>query len=334
MVFETERLLVRKACLDDVDMYMELWNDPEVMRNVGFPSGLKISKERIRKQIGDHDETEFDQTLVVICKSTEEVIGECKLELPDSKMIAGTDIKLLPGFWGKGYGKELKNGLCKYLFRHTGTKIVKASPNKNNKASQRMQEACGGFKVEESVYRFPPKMQHYTEDVHCIIYHIHKKNWLQKNLEILKIGESVEKSRICGSVILKLPSWFGIPEVNEEYIKGVKDTEFYAVKMFGKAVGFYSIIQHFQETSEIYVCGILREFHRLGIGTELQMYTEMKLREQNVKYFTVKTLSASHPDKNYANTRKFYRSVGFKPMEEFKTLWGEEYPCLMLVKAL
>ena len=35
------------------------------------------------------------------------LIGECKLASPDDDRIAHTDIKLLPEFWGNGYGREL-----------------------------------------------------------------------------------------------------------------------------------------------------------------------------------------------------------------------------------
>ena len=48
----------------------------------------------------------------------------------------------------------------------------------------------------------------------------------------------------------------------------------------------------------------------------------------------VKTLSESHPDAGYAKTRAFYRAMGFHPLEEFKTLWGEANPCLLMVKKL
>ena len=41
---ETERLIIRLAAdtADDIDVYFRLWNDPRVMRLVGFPDGLHI----------------------------------------------------------------------------------------------------------------------------------------------------------------------------------------------------------------------------------------------------------------------------------------------------
>ncbi|MCD4819005.1 MAG: GNAT family N-acetyltransferase [Candidatus Cloacimonetes bacterium] len=334
MIFETKRLKVRKAEIIDVEMYSRLWNSPKVMYNVGFPQGLNISSEKIAEIIGNNDETEFNQSLVVIEKSSGKSIGECKLGLPNGEGISSTDVKLFPEFWGNGYGKEIKNALCLYLFSNTSAKIVKADPNVKNIASQKMQEACGGVRVDKSTYHFPEKMKDFTEDVHSIIYHIHKKKWLKKNLEILQIENDKEKQRVCEKVLRTLPEWFGIDEATQEYIDNVAGTMFFVAKMSGEVVGFYSIISHFPQTSEIFVCGILPKYHRLGIGRELQKQVESQLIKNNVKYLTVKTLSSSHPDKGYAKTREFYKACGFVPVEEFKTLWGAENPCLFLIKKL
>ena len=153
-------------------------------------------------------------------------------------------------------------------------------------------------------------------------------------MKIKKIQKKTEKSRICKEIIESLPDWFGIPESNKEYITGVVETDFYAAYMHEKEVGFFSIISHFPQTSEIYVCGILPDFHRLGIGRKLLQAVVEDLRKKKKKFLTVKTLSASHPDKGYAKTREFYSACGFSPVEEFKELWGKENPCLFMVKVL
>ena len=58
------------------------------------------------------------------------------------------------------------------------------------------------------------------------------------------------------------------------------------------------------------------------------------LQGQGIEYLQVKTLSDTHPDAAYARTRAFYMAVGFRPLEEFKTLWNEENPCLLMVKSV
>jgi ribosomal protein S18 acetylase RimI-like enzyme len=152
------------------------------------------------------------------------------------------------------------------------------------------------------------------------------------NIELI-VNEN-KKSEICRKVLSALPEWFGIEEATEEYIEGVQGKQFLSAKIDDDFVGFYSIADHFPETSEIYVCGVLPQYHRKGIGKLLQIETEKLLRAQNKKFLTVKTLSSEHSDEGYAKTRKFYESQNFIPLEIFTELWGKDLPCLYLVKAL
>lgn len=179
MVFETPRLIIRKATTsnEDVEMFFNLWTNPRVMVYVGFPDGLKITHEEIKENISGEDNTEFNKKLVVILKDGAHLIGECKLGLPDQDGISETDVKLFPERWDNKYGVELKQGLVGYLFTHTDCKTITASPNKNNIASHKMQEAVGGKKVGEGLYKFPEKMRDYTIDVPYYVYIVTREDW-------------------------------------------------------------------------------------------------------------------------------------------------------------
>jgi hypothetical protein len=61
---------------------------------------------------------------------------------------------------------------------------------------------------------------------------------------------------------------------------------------------------------------------------------EAWLRDRDIEYVQVKTLSPRHPDSGYVKTRAFYFAVGFRPLEEFPELWQPENPALQMVKAL
>ncbi len=80
--------------------------------------------------------------------------------------------------------------------------------------------------------------------------------------------------------------------------------------------------------------GILTEYQNRGIGKKLLETVEESLIKNNIKFFMVKTLGDSHPDKNYKSTREFYYKTGFYPLEEINEIWGEENPCLIMVKNL
>jgi len=182
-VFDTERVVIRTATEQDVDLLYELWTDPRVMVYVGFPHGLRITRQEIKLRLQRPFESEFESVLVIELKATGEAIGQCGMHAPDEEGIAGTDIKLLPAFWGHKYGLEVKRGLVSYLFAHTDCTAVQATPNVDNVASIRMQEAVGGVRVGEQVYEFPESMRDYTTPVHHYIYRVYRKDWEQDQLD-------------------------------------------------------------------------------------------------------------------------------------------------------
>jgi ribosomal protein S18 acetylase RimI-like enzyme len=98
--------------------------------------------------------------------------------------------------------------------------------------------------------------------------------------------------------------------------------------------GFLSLKLHTEAAAEVYVIGVRPESHRRGLGTALLEVAEQYLRERGVEYLQVKTLGPSHPSEHYAATRSFYEARGFRPLEELPAIWGEENPCLILVKRL
>lgn len=153
-------------------------------------------------------------------------------------------------------------------------------------------------------------------------------------LKFREIDDKNTKSEICDTVLRNLPEWFGIEESIQEYVQGVKSSHFIAVCIGNIPIGFISLIEHNKYTSEVYVLGILSEFHSKGIGRKLMLKAEEYLLYNNKKFLTVKTLSGSHPDKHYEKTRSFYKTIGFYPIEEFKMLWGKANPCLLMLKEL
>ncbi|MGC9393941.1 MAG: GNAT family N-acetyltransferase [Anaerolineae bacterium] len=147
-------------------------------------------------------------------------------------------------------------------------------------------------------------------------------------------GPLLGQGPVCETILRALPEWFGIEEATAQYIRDVDELPTFVAWVDGHAVGFMSVKQHFPQAAELYVLGVMQEMHHRGIGRELLASVEAYLREQGVAYLQVKTLSASHPDKGYAKTRAFYEAVGFRPLEEFPTLWGEANPCLLMVKSV
>ena len=154
----------------------------------------------------------------------------------------------------------------------------------------------------------------------------------QDSIFLNEVFDAEEKSAICNSILRALPSWFGIEESILDYVEQVKSLPFIAAYDGDNPVGFIAIKKHTSYASEICVMGILREYHRKGIGRSLVIACEKHCRENKQEFLTVKTLAESRESKSYEKTRLFYLSMGFRPIEVFPTMWDENNPCLLMIK--
>lgn len=150
-------------------------------------------------------------------------------------------------------------------------------------------------------------------------------------MEIKKIESASLCTEISTKILGRLPKWFGIPESTDEYIKESSQMPFWAAYDNGKVIGFIAIKKTSKYTSEIYVMGIDEGYHRKGVGKALFQGCYDYCRENGMEFLQVKTLDKSNPDKYYARTREFYKAVGFRELECFPELWGENNPCLVMI---
>jgi len=171
------QICIATATNENISFLFSLWTNPDVMKFVGFPQGLRITKDEIKIQLQKEYPDEFDRVLLVSMKNSNTLIGNCKLGSPDENNIAHTDVKLMPEFQGHGCGTEIKQVLLNYLFKNTNCDSVKGTPNKNNIASIKMQEAVGGKRIKECCHHFPDSMKEYTTDVHFYEYLVYRSDW-------------------------------------------------------------------------------------------------------------------------------------------------------------
>jgi GNAT superfamily N-acetyltransferase len=152
----------------------------------------------------------------------------------------------------------------------------------------------------------------------------------------LKISELKEnKGTICEKILRSLPDWFGIETAILDYISDAEQMlTLVAENEAQEKVGFLTLNFHNQFSCEVHVMGVLPDFHGRGIGSALINEAEALLVRKGTRFLTVKTLSPSRESSDYQKTRMFYESKGFLPLEEFKTLWGEDNPCLMMIRVL
>ena len=139
---------------------------------------------------------------------------------------------------------------------------------------------------------------------------------------------------ICRRILAALPTWFGIPASVDDYV-AVADRSPTVVAALGDTeVGVTTVVRHSDFAAEVYVMGVLPEHHRRGVGGAMLRHAESALAAEGIEFLQVKTLSPRHPDEGYRKTRAFYEAYGFRPLEEFPTLWSPDQPALQLVKSV
>jgi GNAT superfamily N-acetyltransferase len=130
-----------------------------------------------------------------------------------------------------------------------------------------------------------------------------------------------------------LPAWFGRPESNAEYVDASRTLPTWAaVADDGPLVGVCVVRHHTPVSSEIELLAVDSHLHRQGVGRLLVESVERDLASLGVKVLQVKTFGPSGESAEYELTRRFYEAIGFLPMEENHQIWGDDTPCLILVK--
>lgn len=155
------------------------------------------------------------------------------------------------------------------------------------------------------------------------------------NVNIVEIKDSCKKSKYAEEILRCLPEWFGNENALLDYVKGVAPLPFWiALNDDEKCIGFISMKIHYSHTGDIYVFGVLPEYHRKGVGRLLLAKAEEYCKSNNCKYIIVKTLSDTVEYEPYERTRKFYKNVGFEELITLTEMWDEQNPCLIMIKEI
>lgn len=79
--------------------------------------------------------------------------------------------------------------------------------------------------------------------------------------------------------------------------------------------------------------GVLKEYHRKGIGKMLFEEAKATAYKQGFSFIQVKTVQMGLYE-DYDKTNQFYKSLVFKEFEVFPALWDELNPCQIYVMEL
>lgn len=149
----------------------------------------------------------------------------------------------------------------------------------------------------------------------------------------MEVTDSIEKVRIARLVLEALTDWFGIPEAREGYINGSAELPFFAAYDEKRPVGFMCLKETGRDTVELNVLGVLKEYHRRGIGRALFLKAKEAAIQMGYSFLQVKTVKMGVYEE-YDDTNRFYLALGFKEFEVFPALWDENNPCQVYVMSL
>ncbi len=152
-------------------------------------------------------------------------------------------------------------------------------------------------------------------------------------MDIREITDRAEKPRITRLVLEALQDWFGVEESREAYIAESADLPFFAAYDGEKPVGFLCLKETGRDTAEVHVTGVLKEYHRKGVGRQLFEKARDAAAKQGYSFLQVKTVQMGLYE-DYDDTNRFYQALGFKEFEVFPLLWDEANPCQVYVMAL
>jgi ribosomal-protein-alanine N-acetyltransferase len=154
----TERLLLTPLVADDVDLALEMWTDPEVVKYVCDV----MTEAEIRQEMPDSTKRGGKGGIGIWCvadRRTGEKLGDSYLlplpidkddtdfslvvmgQMPDAEIEIGFFLKR--SAWGRGYATEVCKRLLQFAFQEVSLNEVVASVDADNVASRKVLENSG-----------------------------------------------------------------------------------------------------------------------------------------------------------------------------------------------
>ena len=130
--FESDRLVYRMLCVDDLEFMLALTGEPDV---VCYLPGMITDEGMMRSWISSlHPE---DNEYLICLKETGAPIGECSLTLQAEGTSCEIGYMLLPQYWNQGYGTEVAQWLMS-MAKAYGVRRITAMTHAQNTASVRI----------------------------------------------------------------------------------------------------------------------------------------------------------------------------------------------------
>ena len=148
-----QKVIIKSTEEEDLKYIQSLWKNKEVMKWVGYPDGLNVTIEKLKKWLNKIDRSRLRKSFVVSELASNSFCGELFYEIDREYNRAGLDVKFLPEAQGKGLGTEAFNILIKYIFENElDVEAVWTEPAQNNIHARKVYEHCGLKISRQPVY--------------------------------------------------------------------------------------------------------------------------------------------------------------------------------------
>lgn len=176
-------------------------------------------------------------------------------------------------------------------------------------------------------------MENFKSEIIMRILGCVKKFLCEEMIMIEQIVDIGQKRAISRKILESLHDWFELDESREKYIADSSEWVFFAAKELEEYVGFICLKETGKKTVELEVMGVLKEYHRKGIGRALFEEARKNALQAGYSFIQVKTVKMGVYE-DYDITNRFYLSLGFEEFEVIEELWGEDNPCQIYVMSL
>ena len=152
ILFQTERLTIRKITRSDAAAMFEVYGDAQAMRWVddGEPIERVACDHWVDVTLGNYASRGYGMVMIRLTE-TDELVGFCGLVHPGGQERPELKYALLRRHWGKGFATEAARGLLAYGAEEFGLGEVIATTFPENTVSHRVLEKCGFAFSEDRV---------------------------------------------------------------------------------------------------------------------------------------------------------------------------------------
>ena len=174
ILFETERLILRRVESADTDLFPRLFCEPEMMKYLGEVWSQKTAIETLQEWQQEWGKDNYYYG-VIVRKEDQQAIGIAGITEDTNPEEKGIEFAwfVLPEFQGMGYASEVTRAIMKFVFEELKKERLFGETHPENPASNRVLEKLG-FKLKGEYQR---SIDYLPEFDRQVIWEFNRADW-------------------------------------------------------------------------------------------------------------------------------------------------------------